>query len=576
MFGGNRRNPQRPNHGQSLGLAVGLIIALLGSSGGAFGQQRPPSVEPGVIERQFQPTPQPRAPGPVEVPPSPAEQPVPAIAPNVRVELKGVDISGATVFGPADFQPLYADLIGHSVALEQIYALAAQITTKYHNAGYFLSQAIVPPQEIAGGFVRIRVVEGYVAHVQIQGEVRGLRSIIEGYGNKIAADRPARERTFERYLLLMNDLPGVTAHATLAPNPTEVGAADLIVEVRHKTESLSASADNRGTKFIGPYEFRGGASLNSLAGLYDRIDVQYIGTPIFDELRYGDLRYTQPIGDEGFRTELFGSLSTTHPRGTLSSQNIHGDARTVSVAGFYPIERSRLENLTLGGGFALQDATTNQLGVRATDDRMRYLSLTGQYDSSDNWAGNNLVYLEMRQGINGLGASNSSDLLSNPGARPDFALAHATVQRQQDLGALLSGLAILAAADGQYAFTKLVVPQQYAFGGEQYGRAYDPAEITGDHGIAAKVEPQYTFAGIPSYVDTLQAYSFYDFGYVARISPVAGTAQTATGAATGAGLRFFAPYFFGDLEVAHALTRGVSDNEGRKETRFFFRLTAKY
>ncbi len=501
---------------------------------------------------------------------------MPGIPRNVRLELKSVEIIGSTVFAPADFQPLYAEMIGKDVPLEQIYLIAAEITSKYHRAGYFLSQAIVPPQEIAGGVVQIRVIEGYVAQVKIQGEVRGLRSIIEGYGRNIAADRPARIETFERYLLLMNDLPGVSAHATIEPDRLEVGAADLIVDVTHKSVSLLGSADNRGTKFIGPYELRAGTSLNSLAGLYERLDVQYVGTPDLDELNYGEVRYVQPIGSDGLRAELFGGISTTHPGGPLAGQNIRSDFRTVSATGFYPIERSRTENLTLGAGFSLQDSITNQLGARAFDDRTRYFSAIGQYDRSDNWRGTNLLYLEGRQGVDAFGATRARDGTSNRGARPDFALLHATAQRQQDLSVLLPRLSVLAAIDGQFAFSKLVIAQQYAFGGEQYGRAFDPAEIVGDHGIAAKIEPQYSFTGIPPFIDTFQAYTYYDFGHVSRIDPPAGVASRATAAATGIGLRYFAPYFTGYVEAAHALVHGVAASGGRKETRFFFRVTAKY
>jgi hemolysin activation/secretion protein len=575
-------------------IAAIIGIAMLGCVAAANAQQAPlpGSVAPGQIERQFQRPPEPRAPGAIDIPQPPSQRVAP-IPPNVRVELRALEITGSTVFAPDEFRPLYAEMIGKTVALEQIYLVAAQISSKYHDAGYFLAQAIVPPQEVNRGTVQIRVIEGYVAKVKFEGDIRGPRGILEGYGDKIAADRPARLQTFERYLLLMNDLPGVSAHATIQPDPTEIGAADLLVQITHKTVGAFFSADDRGTKFLGPEQLQLGTSLNSLAHLYEQISLRGIVTPSIRELRYGDGRYVQPIGSDGFRTELFGSVSETHPGFTLSNQNVHSDYRTVSFSGFYPVLRSRNQNWTVGGGFNIQDSTTNQLVTDAVslipaqtktiDDRLRYISLSSQYDVRDRLSGTDLVYVEARQGIDGLGSTKSDNALaSNPGASPNFTLFHATLQRQQGLGSLLSGLGVLAAVDGQYAFSRLLVEQQYAFGGEQYGRAYDPAEITGDRGVAAKIEPQYTFGGIPRFIDAFQLYVYYDFGYVWNFAPgspalVNPPARTATGAATGIGLRFFAPYFTGYIEMAKPLTRSVATlgNDG-KDPRFFFHVILSY
>ena len=76
-------------------------------------------------------------------------------------------ITGATVYGDADFAPLYADLVGREVPLAAVYELARRITAKYGAAGYVLSRAIVPPQNFgrANAVVQIQVVEGYVDKV---------------------------------------------------------------------------------------------------------------------------------------------------------------------------------------------------------------------------------------------------------------------------------------------------------------------------------------------------------------------------------------------------------------------------
>jgi hemolysin activation/secretion protein len=556
-------------------VVVALLGAVLSPGWPAAAQTPPPSVAPGQIERQFQPPPQPAAPGQIEIP-QPQAPAAPQQVPTVRLELRDVEISGATVFAPEELRPLYADLLGKPVRLEQVYLLAEQITARYRRAGYILSQAVVPPQQVEGGVVKIRVVEGYIAAVRLEGDPNGARGFLEAYGRNIVADRPTRLPTLERYLLLMNDLPGVTAHSRLEPDPSQFGAADLVIVTTHKPISAFAGVDNRGTKFIGPYEVQAGASLNSLIGLGERIDLRYIGATNPHELAYGEARYVQPLGGDGLRLELFGGISSSRPGSTLKPLDLSSEYKTLGLSSYYPLIRSRGQNLTLGGGFTIQDSFTDAQDVRSLDDRLRYFTVSAQYDVTDRWGGSNLAFGEIRQGINGLGSSRADDpLLSRALGQPDFTLVHSTLQRSQDLGFVLPKLSLLTAVDGQYAFSRLLIAQQYAYGGEQYGRAYDPAEITGDHGFAAKAELQYLIQGVPPVINAFQPYGFYDFGYVSRISPTAG-AQTATGASAGLGVRFFADHFTGYVELSKPLTRGISANDNSKGERFFFRVLASY
>ena len=61
-------------------------------------------------------------------------------------------------------------IIGKTVKVEKLYEAARIITDKYRKDGYFLSQALVPDQTIADGYYRIRIIEGYVSDVLIQGD----------------------------------------------------------------------------------------------------------------------------------------------------------------------------------------------------------------------------------------------------------------------------------------------------------------------------------------------------------------------------------------------------------------------
>jgi len=107
--------------------------------------------------------------------------------------LVAVETEGVTVYGPEDLRPLYQDLLGQEVTLDSVFALAEAVTAHDRNDRYTLSQAIVPPQTIRAGEVRLTVVEGFIDKVLIEGEPRGRAGLFRAWGEKIKASRPFQD-----------------------------------------------------------------------------------------------------------------------------------------------------------------------------------------------------------------------------------------------------------------------------------------------------------------------------------------------------------------------------------------------
>jgi hypothetical protein len=161
------------------------MIALSLAAGSAFAQQAPSGALPGVIQRRFEPPPPTPEVLPTPSVPEGAPSEAPPGAADVRFELTGIVLDGMTVYTEPELLPLWRDLLATEVSLAQMYDVAAQITAKYRNDGYILSRAIVPPQAIQAGIVRIQVIEGYVDQVIIEGELDGPRWQVEAKGERI-------------------------------------------------------------------------------------------------------------------------------------------------------------------------------------------------------------------------------------------------------------------------------------------------------------------------------------------------------------------------------------------------------
>ncbi|MDH5299399.1 MAG: hypothetical protein OEV91_10310 [Desulfobulbaceae bacterium] len=122
--------------------------------------------------------------------PERAEQLPPDKAEAIRFVLSAIEVEGATVYSREQLLPLWQEYLGKEISLLQVYQIADAITAKYRNAGYILTQSIVPPQKIENGIVRIKVIEGFVNEVIIEGEVQRRASLFREWAEKIKASRP--------------------------------------------------------------------------------------------------------------------------------------------------------------------------------------------------------------------------------------------------------------------------------------------------------------------------------------------------------------------------------------------------
>lgn len=559
-------------------MAVGIMLAGIGST---FGQGLPGPVAPGRIEQQFQPLPQPQATQPSVLPEVPEGAAAPAGAENVHFVLRGITLDGVTVY-PADaFTALYGDWLGKDITLAQIFTLATEITARYRNDGYILSQALVPAQKIADGTVRLRVVEGFIDRVIVDGADYGKsKSLIDGYGRKITLSRPLRAADLERYLLLMNDLPGVTARGFLQTSPGTPGAADLSVVLEEKRVGGYAGFDDRGSHFVGPYLGQAGGNLNNLFGRYDRTDLRVIAAAQLRELQYVEIDHSEQLDTEGTQLRVTAYRSHSKPGGTLNSQNLDELNYAGTIAVSHPFIRSRSQNFSVRGSFDVINTDVEQNGAAFNSDHLRVIRAGGSYDFADTLAWRpaiNFAAVEFSHGLDIFGSSQpGSILLSRPQATPDFTKVTIDASRQQPL---TDKLGLLLAATGQYAANSLLSYEQFGFGGARFGRGYDPSQLLGDSGIAGKIELQYTESPGLTWLETCQLYTFYDAGRVFdRGAGESGQSPRRSATSTGVGLRSnVTEWASGFIEFAQQLTSSAANpGESGNGSRLFFGIMTRF
>ncbi len=491
---------------------------------------------------------------------------------ELRFPISRITVDGATVYSPAQLSAFTQPLIGQTLGLSAITAVAEAIENRYRSDGYVLSRAFVPPQRVGDGTFRIQVVEGFLSQIEFDGGSDAARDRIRAYLRRAFEGRPANLAAIERGLLLAGDLAGVSAAGTLAPGQ-EPGSSNLLVRIEEKTVQSSVTVSNRASKFQGPITVYGETSFNGLLGQNEQLTIGGTTIPSWQnnrELRQGVFRCTQPVGDDGLVFGWDTTYSWGWPGHTLKPLQVHTTAWRLGPRLSYPVIRSRRVNLVFDTSAYVSRTATFVRGDPLTRDRYMATDARVTFSHLGFLQGATVVSAGIVQGLIGLGTHASGDLPnSRADAQPQFTKFTGEVRRIQLLTDDFSAQWTLA---GQASRSKLYSGEEFSLGGGRFGRGYDPSELTGINGAGSALEIRYGDLGTAGW----QPYAFYDYGW-AWGKRTGGASSTQTLSSAGVGIKV-APdsWISSTLELAQPLIRVPSLTEGQRPLRIYWDVSMRF
>lgn len=488
----------------------------------------------------------------------------------IKFRLKKIILTGNTIYSSAELEKLYQNKLNTDVSLVDLEGIAQKITEYYRNAGYVLTQAIVPPQEInQEGIVKIKIIEGYINKVSISGcRLNSVCNLLTKYGNNIASKKPLNLSDLERYSFLANDIPGVKVRAVLTRSEEYTGASDLTFIVEEKNYGGSFAYNNYNSQVLGRQQFIANAYLNNLTSASETA-VNGIISRNVDRMRYIALTHKQQLNSNGFGGRVAISKINTEPdMGTigLGGLVIPGKALTILGSVDYAWIRSHSKNLYIGAGFKYLNSNTSFGGTTLFQDNIRSFNIYTSYNFLQSATTYNSIVLTLAQGVKLFGAKGNPP--SRIGEDLTFTTFNLFASSNHRFGR--SKLSSLIAFKGQYSFETVPSSETFAYGGLPFGAGYDPAEFTGDRGIAGLFELQYPGFTVKRASLSSQLFTSIDFGYVWDTNNVQPTAQSGSTAGVGFRANLMKHVNF-DFMVAQPLK--PSNIEGNaKYTRLLFNV----
>ncbi len=483
--------------------------------------QQPPNQD-----RFIQPKPKLPAPKPEESKPifSPRPSDSPSSSPNsgqpgVSIPIRKIEVIDSTVFAPEQFDWIIKPLEGSSVFLEELQNAANAITQMYIDKGYLTSRAVLVEQEITDGIVQIRVIEGSLQEIQIEGAKR-----LKGYVRSriaVGADTPLRaDRLEDQLLLLQDDTLIKSISARLQPGDG-VGESIIVVEVTEANPfTADFSADNYSPPILGSERLGLELAYGNFAGLGDRISASYKRSTT-GESNLWDFNYGVPLnpmnGTLKLRAFLSRSEFTTSPTFSLINQGqvtqetfdleLDSDYDLYEATFRQPFIRTPRKEFALSFGFShrngqplealqatgLPSVIADDLQQRGLEPGLQRLGLFDPEQNKTSVFNLGLDYLTKdKQGVWALRSqfnfgTGLFDATIRDHSNPD-GLFFSWLLQGQRLQSLSDNNFLIISADLQLTPNSLLPSEQFTLGGGQSLRGYRQNVRFGDNGFRFSVE----------------------------------------------------------------------------------------
>ena len=459
---------------------------------------------------------------------------------------------GVTVFEEDELQALLANYSGIKISFAQIKSVASQIEQYYEKNG-FLAQAIVPPQDVSSGVVRIEVVEAYLGKIRIEkGSSSFVRDeiIISMVGASLKEGELYDADSLNRGLLLADDLSGVSLTGFLQEG-SEPGLVDLNLKtLKEARATAELSIDNANARALGSERIVFSGRLVSPLKMAEVFSLKSL---VSEGSFYRSLSASIPLWSTGFKFRLyFSKLSYDVIADEFKALNISGEVEEEGLELTYPVYRTSKANLYWS--FKMDNRTygTAVSGTSVKDSLIKSQSaeLSGNLFDDIGGGGANAASLSYSRGdLGGFGVL--------PSMVGDYSIYNYSLSRQQ---AFSDKLSLFISMRGQFTDglssgagqeDYLDSAENFSLGGLYGVRAYPSGEATGAQGQLISMEFRYLLS--PSLV--LRPH--YDWGKVEKRNISSGGPGEYEISGTGLGLSWTAPW---SLNVQATLARRIGSN----------------
>jgi len=478
-----------------------------------------------------------------------------------RIQVNRFEITGNKAIPTKELIAQIAELQGQKLSLEEIYAAADVLTDFYRLKGYSLARVTVPAQRINLGIIELSVVEGILSSVKFNGLGNYNETDLRSYLVSLEEGKAITLSDLEHDLLLLNDLPGLTARSLIKPGPI-FGTSDLYIEGETAPFQGRISVNNHGRVEVGEWRLDGEFIFNNLTGNGDQLSLA-ISKSEQGLLSYSNIGYNIPVNNLGTRVGLNVSQIDYNVGGEFGALDIDGDTTDVQLTVSHPLIRSRRENLLIGLGVGRNDSLSRTLGTVTRDNDISLVELSLLYNR-----------VHANNSISTISALLSTNFRNNPDGLRNNAQKAKLIVDGNHLLSLDNNWSVYLRGLISLTRDPLVDSEKFSIGGQGSVRGFPSAEIRGDSGYVMTTELRRRFnwdGQLPGL-----ARLFFDHGRVFRKLPTASEESQENLSSVGVGVTLVPNKNFSvDMEYARPVDAHAT-SDFRDGGRFWINITTVF
>ena len=421
---------------------------------------------------------------------------------EVRFTVNQFQLEGVKTVPEAEVQELLKAWVGKPVTFEDLQNACDAIQNLYRKKGYTV-QAILPPQKIAGGVVKIFITEAKLGKVTVdtpQGETRfGKERAAEyiTYANPVG--EPLNMDALQRAIIILNETPGVMVSSQLEPGQQD-GEVDVRLQLTQPGMLQGrVEANNYGSRTTGANQGVFALALNNPMGYGDSISLNGIAS---EGSQYIQGAYSLPVSPNGLRLGVSGTFLNYKNVSNYVYNGGKGDAWTTGVNAAYPFIRSQGANLNGSVSYDIKSYNNKNLATNAVISAYNInnvsAGLSGNFVDNLGYGAINSGSVTMVLGHLDIQATSMANygMYQVPFSSPavyqvttpaNFAKMTFSANRNQQM-VQDGGTTLYGAISGQFASTNLNSAEQFYLGGPYGVRAYPVAQSGGSQGALASLE----------------------------------------------------------------------------------------
>lgn len=416
---------------------------------------------------------------------------------DAEFELRDIAFTDSEFLSTADLAGIAGDYRGRTVRFADINAMIGRINAIYAERGIVSARAIVPPQTVEDGVLQVRLVEGRLGELLIE----GARSVKQEF---ISRRLPVAEGQVVDVPRLREDLTRLNRTSELVLQSAlragqAPGTTDLLLSVQEPARwDGQLFVDNLGTDTTGENRFGAFARWYSPLGRDDRLTLYAVGG---EGAANFHTSYAVPVTRGGGRLEgsfTYGDISIVD--GPFVDLNITGESTSFALKYNHPVWRGNRYWLDLHG-----TATSAESETVLDTSALSEFSIS-RYDlgATLQGFGERLVWNVSAA----YAAADVEDIFGDSTPVKLFTGTATVMYRLRDRWAarINSGWQI---ADEETAPS----PVLYQIGGVSTVRGYVNGVVAGANGYHLNLESSYRFD------NGLMPFVFYDLGEIDDISP---------------------------------------------------------